>query len=183
MKVTVREREIFQNIELEELRNYLQTHGWREERSFMNNATICLKQELERGEFEILLPNRKNLGDYATRISEATETLALVENCSQLEIIHELLATVPNTTIQGIIMQIEQLVADKLSGEIILFGVIIDKLQKIKTKLNDHSYILALKAYQERLPILCTGDLIKENNTFILKNPHDFTLDNKIMDT
>ncbi|MUG99283.1 hypothetical protein F7734_46140 [Scytonema sp. UIC 10036] len=183
MKVTVRDIEIFQNLELEELRNYLQTHGWHEDRSFMNNATIWLKQEIERGEFEILLPNRKNLGDYATRISEATETLAVVENRSQLEIINELITTVPNTTIQGIIMQIEQPVADKLSGEIILLGVVIDKLRKIKTKLNDQSYILALKAYQGRLPILCRGDLIKENNTFILKNPHDFTLDNQIMDT
>lgn len=39
-------------------------------------------------------------------------------------------------------------------------------------------YILALKAYQERLPVYCIGDLIKENGTFILKNPRQFILDN-----
>ncbi|WP_449416154.1 hypothetical protein [Phormidium nigroviride] len=31
--------------------------------------------------------------------------------------------------------------------------------------------------YQERLPVLCTGDLIKENNAFTLKNPRNLTLD------
>ncbi len=44
-----------------------------------------------------------------------------------------------------------------------------DKLRKIKTELADHDYILAIKAYQERLPVLCTGDLIKEDNKFIMK--------------
>lgn len=67
--------------------------------------------------------------------------------------------------------------ADKLTWEIMLLGVVFDKLRKIKTE-ADHNYILAFKAYQERLPVLCTGDLIKENNTFILKNLGAFKLDN-----
>lgn len=53
----------------------------------------------------------------------------------------------------------------------------IDKLRPIYTELTDHDYIIALKAYQERLPVYCTGDLIKENGTFILKNAHQFILD------
>jgi hypothetical protein len=120
------------------------------------------------------------LGDYATRISEAIETLALAENRSQLDIIGELITTVPNTTIQGVVMQIKTPLANKLSGEIILLGIVVDQLRKIQTKLNDHDYILAIKAYQERLPILCTGDLIKENNSFILKNPRNFSLDTRL---
>lgn len=75
-------------------------------------------------------------------------------------------------------MQIHAPNADKFSGEIILVGVIADKLRKIQTELADRDYILAIKAYQERLPVLCTGDLIKENNTFTLKNPRNLTLDN-----
>ncbi|EDX74859.1 hypothetical protein MC7420_733 [Coleofasciculus chthonoplastes PCC 7420] len=30
---------------------------------------------------------------------------------------------------------------------------------------------------KERLPVSCIGDLIKEGNIFILKNPRQFTLD------
>lgn len=74
-------------------------------------------------------------------------------------------------------MQINIPDAHKLSGEITLLGLVADKLRKIQTSLADKDYILAIKAYQERLPILCTGDLIKDDNTFILKNPHNLTLD------
>ena len=67
--------------------------------------------------------------------------------------------------------------AEKLSGEITLLGVIANKLRKIKTELYNHDYVFAIKAYQERLPVVVAGDLIKEKNAFILKNPHDLTLD------
>ncbi|HAG81782.1 MAG TPA: hypothetical protein DCL61_11590 [Cyanobacteria bacterium UBA12227] len=74
-------------------------------------------------------------------------------------------------------MQIHTPNADRLSGKILLLGVVIDKLRKIQTELFNHDYILAIKAYQERLPLICTGDLIKENDIFLLKNPRNFTLE------
>ena len=74
---------------------------------------------------------------------------------------NDLITSLPNTTIQGVVMQIQTPNADKLSGEIALLGVVVDKLRKIQTSLADHDYIKAIKAYQERLPIVCTGDLIK----------------------
>jgi hypothetical protein len=40
MKVIVRDAEIFRNIELEQLRNYLQSHGWHFDRPFLDNATF-----------------------------------------------------------------------------------------------------------------------------------------------
>jgi hypothetical protein len=108
---------------------------------------------------------------------EVMETLEIVENRSQIEILADLITSLPNMTLQGIVMQIYTPNTDKLSGEITLIGVIADKLRKIQTSLADKDYILAIKAYQERLPILCSGDLIKDNNAFILKNPHNLTLD------
>jgi hypothetical protein len=65
-----------------------------------------------------------------------------------------------------------------LNGEVILVGVVVDKLRKIKTELKKHDYILAIKAYQERLIITCQGDLIKEHNAFVLKNPSNIILEN-----
>lgn len=177
MKVTVRDAEILKTIEPQQLRDYLQAHGWYEDRPFLDNATIWLKQDSDRGEFEILLPLKQNLGDYVPRIREAIETLEIVENRSQLEILSGLLTTPNNITIQGVVMQIHAPNADQLSGQITLLGVVGDKLQKIQTELFNHNYILAIKAYQERFPISCTGDLIKENNVFIMKNTRNFTLD------
>jgi mRNA interferase RelE/StbE len=48
---------------------------------------------------------------------------------------------------------------------------------------NDDKYRIRAGNYRilyeisERLPVLCQGDLIKENDKFILKNPHQFRLD------
>ncbi|MCC3469945.1 MAG: hypothetical protein JGK37_29410 [Microcoleus sp. PH2017_06_SFM_O_A] len=176
MKVTFQDSETLQTVNLNQVRNYLQIHGWNEDKPFLENATLWHKP-VAGEEFEILLPNQQNLGDYAARIREIIEILESVENRSQSEILADLITGIPNTTIQGVVMQIHTPNADKLSGEITLVGVIADKLQKIKTELADKDYILAIKAYQERLPFICTGDLIKENQTFTLKNPRNFTLD------
>jgi hypothetical protein len=35
---------------------------------------------------------------------------------------------------------------------------------------------LAVKAYEERSPVTCLGDLIKENDCFVLKKPRDLVL-------
>jgi hypothetical protein len=177
MKVTVQDSQTLETIELNQLRNYLQAHGWHEDQPFLDNATLWHKPTADAEEFEILLPNRENLGDYAARIREAIQTLENAENRPQFEILSELLTSIPNTIIQGIVMQIHTPNSQKLSGEITLLGLVADKLRKIQTSLADKDYILAIKAYQERLPILCSGDLIKDNNAFILKNPHNLTLD------
>lgn len=177
MNLTVQNNEILKTIEPQQLRDYLQAHGWYEDRPFLDNATIWLKQDTDRGEFEILLPLRQNLGDYIPRIREAIETLEIAENLSQTEILSELFINANNITIQGVVMHIHTPNADPLSGEITLLGVIANKLRKIKTELFNHDYVFAIKAYQERLPLVVTGDLIKRKNDFILKNPHDLTLD------
>lgn len=79
------------------------------------------------------------------------------------------------------IEQLAKTAGANLSGEITLLGIFVNKLCPIHTELADRDYILALKAYQERLPIYCTGDLIKENGIFILKNPHHFRLDEQVV--
>jgi hypothetical protein len=177
MKVSIKDSKTLETIDINQLKNYLQTHGWHEDQPFLENATLWHKATAEGEEFEILLPNRQNLGDYAARIREAIQILENTENRSQIEILIELLTIIPNTIIQGVVMGIHTPNADNLSGEITLVGVIADKLRKIKTSLSDIDYILAIKAYQERLPIFCTGELIRENNAFTLKNPRNLTLD------
>lgn len=181
MNITMNDAEMLKAIEPDRLKQYLQARGWYKDRPFLDNATIWLKQEAERGEFEILLPNRVNVGDYVPRVREAIATLAIVENRAEIEILSKLTTAVCNLTIQGVVMQIKTPHDDQLSGEITLLGVVNNQLQKIQTELSDRDYILAIKAYQERFPVLCTGDLIQERQTFILKNPRDLTLDERIV--
>jgi len=56
-------------------------------------------------------------------------------------------------------------------------GVVVGKLRKIQMELAELDCNLAVKAYQERLPILCDGDLIKIGDTFVLPNPRNLILD------
>lgn len=177
MNVTVRYVECLKSIEPKQLQVYLKAHGWYEDRPFLDNAMIWLKQDKQRGEFEILLPLKTNLGDYVTRIGEAIETLAVVENRSQVEILSELLSDGKTITLQGVVMHINAPNSDPLSGQITLLGVVGDKLRKIKTELTGYDYILAVKAYQERCPIICLGELSKENGNFVLKNVRDLIFD------
>ncbi|MDZ8259838.1 hypothetical protein [Nostoc sp. ChiQUE01b] len=177
MKVTMQDAEIIKNIEPQQLKEYLQSHGWHEDRPFLDNATIWHKQA-EKGEFEILLPSTKNLRDYLPRVRELIETIADCENLSHLEILSEFIQNYPHLKIQGFVTQIATPNADKLSGKVTIVCPVFEKLRQIKTELLDHDYILAIKSYQERLPVRCTGDLVKENNIFILKNPQEFQIEN-----
>ena len=177
MNVTIRDIELLKNLEPDRISYYLESKGWKQAQKIGERAIIWTSGNLNPETPQIVLPLNCKLPDFPVSMNLMLETLEAIENRSQIEILADLITELPNTTIQGIVMQIHTPNADKLSGEITLLGVIAEKLRKIKTELADKDYILAIKAYQERLPFLCTGDLIKENQTFTLKNPRNFTLD------
>ncbi|MHC5915381.1 MAG: hypothetical protein ACYTXE_31295 [Nostoc sp.] len=151
---------------------YLVAHGWQQQQRQGDKASIWTLNG-----FEILLPLKGEIIDFSRRMAEVVETLALAETRDQQSILGDLITNAPNTTIQAVVTHIATPNADHLSGDITMLGIVVDKLRPIHTELADRDYILALKAYQERLPVYCTGDLIKENGVFILKNPHHFSLD------
>lgn len=175
MKVTVRDVETLKTIEPRQLATYLQAHGWYEDRPFLENATIWLHRGEDASEEEILLPKKTSLGDYAARISEALQTLEVVEKRSQLDILSDLLTEATNIEIQGMVIEIQE---GEAKGTVTLMGVVVGKLRKIRVSLTEPEYTLAIKAYQELLPVVCTGDLIKEHGSFVLKNPRHIALDN-----
>ena len=180
MKVTVRDREILSSIEPEELAAHLRASGWHFLGRVYDDAGAIwrLKNPLC-DEEEILQPLKTSLADYAARISDAIKTLEVVEKRSQLDILSDLLTKVPNIEIQGMVTKLQE--SDSI-GTVTLLGVVVGKLRKINVELNEPEYSEAIKAYQERLPVVCTGDLIKEGNTFVLKNPRYFALDEALTD-
>lgn len=176
MKAIISDIDILSHLQPLSLEAYLQKTGWQERNRIPNKVSIWTRAGTSEGNLKIQLPVDQDFDDYSLRISEIINILENAENRSQLDIVADLITNSPNTTIQGVVTHIATPNADNLSGQIMLLGVVIDKLRSIHIELADHDYILALKAYQERLPVECKGDLIKENDVFILKNPHQFKL-------
>jgi hypothetical protein len=180
MKVTVRDREILSSIEPEELAAHLRASGWHFLGRVYDDAGAIWRRKNSSGdEEEILQPLKTSLADYAARISDAIKTLEVVEKRSQLDILSSLLTQVPNIEIQGMVTRLQE--SDSV-GTVTLLGVVVGKLRKINVELNEPEYSEAIEAYQERLPVVCTGDLIKEGKTFMLKNPRHFALDAALTD-
>ncbi|YAF97297.1 MAG: hypothetical protein AB3A66_06440 [Nodularia sp. CChRGM 3473] len=177
MKVTIKDSHILKSVNPNVIQAHLQATGWQETGRIYNDAGAIWRLKKDAAfEYEILLPLQHNLGDYAERISDILKTLSTVENRDQVDILSEFITNYPNLTVQGVVIQISTPSIDKLSGEIILLGEVFHKLREIKTELVDHDYILAIKAYQERLPIRYTGDLVKVDDHFILENPHNLQI-------
>jgi cell division FtsZ-interacting protein ZapD len=174
MKAIISDIDILKNLEPNQVAAYLQQKGWLEKTNVPNKVSIWVRDTFASDRLKIYLPLDLEFDDYSRRMFEVMEILEKVENRSQLEIVSELITNYCNITVQGMVIQIQAPNTDKLNGEIIIYGLVIDKLQKITTQLKDKNYILALKAYQERLPIICVGDLVKEKDIFILINVSQF---------
>lgn len=178
MKVTVRDSNILKTVEPHILEAHLETAGWRETARILDGAAGVWRLKKDGfDEFEILLPLKPDWVDYAARISDALKILEEVENRSQIEILGELITNANNIKIQGFVTHVEKH-NNKMSGKITLFCIVFDKLRKINVSLADDEYIIAIIAYQERLPVLCLGDLIKVDNVFTLNNLQKFELEN-----
>lgn len=177
MKAVIQDLEALRDIQPMQVEVYLKAHHWHQQEKIADKASIWTQATPQGDDFELLLPLKPEILDFPRRMGEVLETLSLAENRSQLEIFGELITQAKDITVQGIVIQLQTPNIDKLSGEITLSGVIVNKLRKIQTELFNHDYILAIKAYQERLPLSCTGDLIKQDEIFIMKNPRNLTLD------
>lgn len=177
MKAIVSDGEVLSHLQPSAVEAYLQATGWHERNRIPDKVSVWTRDTFSEDKLKVYVPVDQEFDDYARRMYELMETLEKAENRSQLDIISELITAAPNIDIQGTVMQIHAPNADQLSGNIVILGVVIDKLRRIQTELFNDDYILALKAYQERLPISCTGDLTKEDSCFFLKNPRDFTID------
>ena len=172
MKVTVKDKEIFQTIDPNVLAEHLETNGWQKVALVYENTWIWHKKNDAGQIFEIKQPVRQEF-DAPQLIAEAFKTLEVVENRSQLDILSDLITTLPNVTISGWINKVH---GAESPAKITLMGFVVGKLRKIHLELSGSDYQLALKAYEARSPVTCFGDLIKENDCFVLQNPRDFAL-------
>jgi hypothetical protein len=174
MIVTVRDPEVLSSLDPQQVEKYLQAQGWHQESQIGNKESVWIKKADSGEEFDITLPLNSEIRAFALRMAEILETLEIAEGRSQLEILSDLFTKAANIKIQGVVIKLQE---EQHLGNVTIMGFVVGKPQKIHVQLSEPAYTLAIKAYQERLPVFCSGDLIKEGSEFILKNPHNFALD------
>jgi hypothetical protein len=131
MNVTVKNINILQSIQPQQVVKYLQNYGWHKQNNLQDKASIWI-QGNEGGDLAtILLPLNQDIPGFPVSMSVILETLEIIENRSQLEIISELITTANNITIPGFVRKIHTPNADQLSGNIVIFGVVCDQLREI----------------------------------------------------
>lgn len=175
MKVTVRDNTILKTIEPQILGEYLQTNGWHNEGLFYGKAWIWHKHS-EMGElFEIKQPVSQDFDDYGVVMGDTIKKLELTENRSQLEILSDLVTSLDNTEIQGFVVKVDREQGEEIA-KVAMMGFVVNKLRKIYVELKETDGKLAMKAYQERIPVTCAGDLVKVGESFVMQNVQGFTL-------
>jgi hypothetical protein len=173
MKAAVKDLDILKAIQSQQVATYLHNKGWYEQRQIADRASIWTQKSDSDEELQIVLPLNSDIPGFPVSMNIVLETLEIAEGRSQLEILDELISCVPNVQVQGIVTDLNN---GSLTGQATLIGCAVGQFRKIYVELTDAEYSLALKAYEERSPVVCTGDLIKQDNAFLLKNPRDFTL-------
>ncbi len=179
MIVTVRDPDVLSSLDPKTLARYLQATGWHEQSRIDEQASVWIKMTSGGEEFEIVLPSNSLVRAFALRMYEILETLEIAEQRSQLDILGDLITTVPHTEIKGMVIQLQE---EQHLLNVAMMGFVVSQPRKIHLHLNEPAYNLAVKAYQKRLPVVCKGDLIKERSEFVLKNPHNFGLDKEWTD-
>lgn len=176
MKVTVRDFEVFNSLDVNVIIAYLQKKGWHEHsRIYDNKGAIWVKKNEAGDVFDIGLPLTRDFADYPARMGDAVKKLEVSENCSQLEILSDLVTSLDNTEIQGFVVKVDRENGENMA-KVAMMGFVVNKLRKIYVELKETDCKLALKAYNERMPITCGGDLVKVGESFVMQNVQGFAL-------
>ncbi|HYD67727.1 hypothetical protein [Azospirillum sp.] len=93
MIVHIEDRDVFLALSHIDVRAYLSSQGWRDEGRIGDKGTIHVTEDKGGETWEILLPSRRDLVDYANRMAEAVRTIAKLENRSELAVLGDLQAS------------------------------------------------------------------------------------------
>ncbi|QFS52296.1 hypothetical protein [Nostoc sphaeroides] len=176
MIVSVRDPNILSNLDPQQLINYLMARGWQPENlggNANNQESVWVLTASSGSEFDITLPLHRKTRSFALRMAEILETLEKAEGRSQLDILSDLVTLIPNVEIPGMVIRLAE---SNHTLNVIIMGFVIGKPQEIHTLFHSEEYQLARMAYTERLAVVCTGDLIKQNGNFVLLKPSGLAL-------
>ncbi|MDD3287654.1 MAG: hypothetical protein PHX43_01430 [Alphaproteobacteria bacterium] len=87
MKTIITDRAVLEEISSLELKAYLVAQGWMTAEKIKDKALVLTKEGLGT---ELILPLRKDLGDFVLRMSELLSTVSEIENRSMLSLIDDI---------------------------------------------------------------------------------------------
>lgn len=90
MKVQIRDAEALSKLSIVGLRSYLDSKEWRNEGAWGDRPALIYVKEHAGRSWDILVPTRDTVADYAERMADAVSALAEVEDRSQLDILNNL---------------------------------------------------------------------------------------------
>ena len=61
-------------------------------------------------------------------------------------------------------------------GRVTIFGSADGVPRNVSTELSGADHLLAVRSYQERIPLSCTGELMREGRSWVLRNPREIGL-------
>jgi hypothetical protein len=79
-------------------------------------------------------------------------------------------------TLFGFVERLEQEAQEVLIGDLAINAVVDGRARKVRISLLQPDYANAIKAFGQKRPVQITGDLAKEGNIWVLRNPHDLVL-------
>jgi hypothetical protein len=77
--------------------------------------------------------------------------------------------------LQGSVVVLRRDEADQ-TGRITIVGEVDGQLRRVSVVLPPPLYHDAIRAHDEGIPVFCSGELVREGRSFVLRNPHDFQL-------
>ena len=90
MKVSIRDRISFQELNHRDVRAYLMGQGWQVTDRIGDLAQVFSKTDEEGEDWEIIVPLRLTVADYVLRMADVVATLAKCENRSELLVLEDL---------------------------------------------------------------------------------------------
>ena len=89
MKVAIQDPVALRALKPLELTAYLRSKGWRWKADLHGKGSLWVWRSPEGREFDVALPSKREVGDYALRISELIHTVAEAESRSQLDVLRD----------------------------------------------------------------------------------------------
>ena len=93
MKVEIRDPATLSALKPLETAAYLRAMGWRKEADLDGKGSLWLQALPDGEEFDVTLPLKRDLADYALRMGELLRTLAAAERRSELEVLRDVMTT------------------------------------------------------------------------------------------
>ena len=90
MKLSVNDVNVLKSLSPNQVLDYLKSQGWVEFEHLDGKSVILTLETTDHEEFEVAVPLKRDFRDFGIRMSELLETLEIVEDRSQFDILQDI---------------------------------------------------------------------------------------------